>query len=91
MVLIVIPIAILSVILALTTYRSVIHGIETAQIVTTSNFAARTRVWFRGMLRSLVATVAAVEAIDAGGGQCATITRNALSELRGEEIPFPAE
>ena len=54
MTLIVIPVAILSVILASTTYRSVIRSIEAAQLQTTSNFAVRARVWFRGALRTVI-------------------------------------
>jgi two-component system, sensor histidine kinase PdtaS len=79
---VVVPIGLLSVILASTTYRSVIAGLEAAQIQTASNYAVRTRIWFRGSLRTLVATVASVRAGDATSKGC---SENAQAVLRSME------
>jgi two-component sensor histidine kinase len=58
--LILLPIALISIILATTTYRAVSRSIEMAQVDLTSNYAVRARVWFRGALRTLVASTAAL-------------------------------
>jgi two-component system, sensor histidine kinase PdtaS len=60
-VLILVPIAIISIVLATTTYRSVNRSIEVSQREVGSNYAVRARVWFRGILRTLVATNAALQ------------------------------
>jgi two-component system, sensor histidine kinase PdtaS len=59
--LILVPIAVISIILATTTYRSVNRSIEISQSEFASNYAVRVRVWFRGILRTLVATNAALQ------------------------------
>ncbi len=59
-VLILVPIALISIVLAATTYRSVSQNIEASQLEVGSNYAVRVRVWFRGILRTLVATSAAL-------------------------------
>jgi two-component sensor histidine kinase len=56
-----VPIALASVGFATTTYRSVDRHIADAQISTASNYAVRARVWFRGILRTLIATTALLE------------------------------
>ena len=83
MTLIVIPIAILSVVLASTTYRSVVRSLQEAQVQTTSNFAARTRIWFRGMLRGAMAGVAAVEAVGGSEAQCRTVAAHLVAGMQG--------
>ncbi|MGO4667615.1 sensor histidine kinase [Bosea sp. 2RAB26] len=54
------PIACLSAIAAITTYRTVIASIQTFQIRTADDYAVRARVWYRGALRSLLTAAAAV-------------------------------
>jgi len=83
MTLIVIPVAILSVILASTTYRSVISSIEAAQLQTTSNFAVRARVWFRGALRTVIVATASVQAIEGSNAQCERIARQIVTGIEG--------
>ncbi len=53
------PVALLSMVLATTTYRSVSHAIELAQLEIASNYAARARIWFRGALRMTMAMASA--------------------------------
>ena len=50
------PIACLTAMTAMTTYQTVTSGIETAQKRTGDDYAIRTRVWYRGVLRSLLAS-----------------------------------
>ncbi len=76
MVFIIIPVATISVILASTTYQSVTASIETGQLQTASSFAVRTRIWYRGALRTLVASVSGVLANSSEARRCdATFSR----------------
>lgn len=50
------PIACLTALASLTTYKTVIAAIELAQARTADDFAVRTRVWHRGALRVLLAS-----------------------------------
>ncbi len=81
-VLILVPIAMISIILAMTTYRSVSRSIEISQIETASNYAVRVRVWFRGIQRTLVATSGALH-VDTSGADSATCSRRAESARVG--------
>lgn len=83
MVFVIIPIFILGLILASTTYRSVIKGVEEAQIQTASNFAVRARVWYRGSLRTLIATALSIQAVDHTAQQCGEMARNVLDGMGG--------
>ena len=82
---IIIPIAILSIILATTTYRSVNKSIEASQIQTVSSYAVRARVWFRSGLRTLVTAVESVRLIPAGTENCAALARGILDGIPGFE------
>ena len=62
MVAIVLPIACLTAAAAVATYRTVYEAIETAQTRSADDFAVRARVWYRGALRSLVTSAAAIRA-----------------------------
>jgi two-component system, sensor histidine kinase PdtaS len=91
MVFIIIPVAATSVILASTTYQSVIASIETGQLQTASSFAVRTRIWYRGALRTLIASVSGVMANTGAGQACeATFTRilGDNHDLKGLAINF---
>ena len=81
-VLILVPIAMISIILATTTYRSVSRSIELSQIEVASNYAVRVRVWFRGILRTIVATSSALHT-DAAGTDSATCSRRAENARAG--------
>lgn len=85
MALIVIPIAALSVILATTTYRSVIASVEAAQIETASNYAVRTRIWFRGVLRTLAGTASSLDSIGATDEVCGRIANRLVADVEGFE------
>ena len=80
-----VPVAIMSVILASTTYRSVIRGIEAAQVQTTSNFVVRARIWFRGALRTTVSAVSAIQSVSASTDQCTAILSGIIDRIDGFE------
>jgi two-component sensor histidine kinase len=83
MLLILLPMALITIILATTTYRSVRLGIERSQIETTSNFAVRVRFWFRGFLRTSVATQATAEALINDPDTCMLAIRRLLENTDG--------
>jgi two-component system, sensor histidine kinase PdtaS len=80
---IVIPLAMLSIVLASANYQTVVKAIELSQVQTLSNFAVRSRIWFRGSLRTLVATVLGVQAGPENPVLCETILRETLAGLPG--------
>ena len=69
LVVIAIPIACASAFAAYATYRAAIVAIEAAQARTVDDFAVRTRVWYRGMSRALLAfgTTAGELGLDTSG------------------------
>jgi two-component system, sensor histidine kinase PdtaS len=80
---IIIPLAVLSIVLAAANYQTVVKSIELSQVQTLSNFAVRSRIWFRGSLRTLVATVLGVQAGPDNQVLCETILRETLAGLPG--------
>ncbi len=80
---IILPLGALSLVLALENYQTVVRSIELAQVQTVSNFAVRTRIWFRGSLRTLLTTVLSIEATRDGTIPCETVLRETLAGLRG--------
>lgn len=85
MVAIVLPIACLTAAAAIATYRTVSAAIQTAQMRTADDFAVRTRVWYRGVLRSLVATVAAIKATPDSAAACSRIAGDAMAAVSDYE------
>jgi two-component system, sensor histidine kinase PdtaS len=81
--LILVPIALISIILATTTFRSVIRNIEVSQIEIGSNYAVRVRVWFRGILRTLVATSAALQTDSEDSVTCSRRAESARASTIG--------
>lgn len=81
--LIMLPIIALSVISAITTYRTVSQSIVDSRLQTASDFAVRARVWFRGMSRTLVATVAGVDAAGTSAASCRDVAEKALDRNTG--------
>lgn len=67
---IVLPIACLSAVAAVTTYRTVISAIEEAQTSTIDDFAVRARVWYRGVLRSLLTSGSLLASTGPGSAGC---------------------
>lgn len=55
-----VPVACFTAIAALTTYRTVIDSIHIGQTRVTDDFAVRSRVWYRGALRSLLTVGASI-------------------------------
>ena len=79
------PIGVLAAIAAVTTYRTVIGAIEQAQERAANDFAVRTKVWYRGALRSLVATGISVTQAGLGSAACGTVAKTALDRIEGYE------
>ncbi|PZN96390.1 MAG: hypothetical protein DCF30_17720 [Hyphomicrobiales bacterium] len=77
------PIACLTALAALTTYRTVIAAIEVSQARAADNFAVRTRVWYRGALRSLLASGAVMARTGGGGTDCAVTGSALLDQVQG--------
>ena len=85
MVAIVLPIACLTAAAAVATYRTVFEAIETSQMRAADDFAVRARVWYRGALRSLVASAATIRAISPPSDMCDRIAEKALAAVSGYE------
>lgn len=85
MVIIVIPLAAVSLILATTTYRSVTKGIRANQIAISSNFAARSRIWYRGSLHTLTGTVSSVIAAGSSEEACRRAAAKLIETIQGYE------
>ena len=77
------PLAVLSFILAFTTYQSVTASIEQSQSATVSNYAVRTRVWFGGMVRSLVVAVTALNSERGTSAACNQSLNVMLGQIKG--------
>lgn len=77
------PVACLTVAAAVTSYRTVFTAIEIAQTRAADDFAVRTRVWYRGALRSLLAWGAGSLRISGNGSDCSAFSREALEQIRG--------
>lgn len=88
MVAIVLPIGFLTAAAAVATYRTVSAAIQTSQLRTADDFAVRTRVWYRGVLRSLVATVAAIKATSAPAAACSRIADDTVAAVVDYEALF---
>lgn len=71
-----VPIACASAFAAYATYRAAVVAIEAAQTRAVDDFAVRTRVWYRGMSRALLAfgTTAAEVGLDTAGCRNAGVT-----------------
>ena len=83
LVVIALPIACLTALAALTTYRTVIAAIEVSQARAADDFAVRTRVWYRGALRSLLASGAVIARMSGGDADCAATGEALLAQVRG--------
>ncbi len=79
------PIACLTAIAAFTTYRTVNSAIELSQARAADDFAVRTRVWYRGALRSLLAAGAAVRDGEGLAPDCEPMARDVLERIQGFE------
>lgn len=85
MVAIVLPIACLTAAAAVATYRTVFEAIQTSQARAADDFAVRARVWYRGALRSLVASSTAIRAAAPAADSCGRIAEKAIAAVYGYE------
>jgi two-component system, sensor histidine kinase PdtaS len=85
MIAIVLPIACLTAAAAVATYRTVFEAIQTSQTRAADDFAVRARVWYRGALRSLVASSSAIRAVSPAADSCDRIAEKAIAAVPGYE------
>ncbi len=79
------PIACLTAIAAFTTYRTVNAAIALSQARAADDFAVRTRLWYRGALRTLLASAAAIREGEGVSSDCGATARAVLDSIRGFE------
>jgi hypothetical protein len=77
------PIACLTALAAVTTYRTVVAAIELSQARTADDFAVRTRVWHRGALRALLASGSLIASTGLTGPECQMPARDMLASIPG--------
>jgi len=78
------PIACLTAITATTTYQTVTSGIETAHKRTGDDYVIRARVWYRGILRSLLASGATLSRqAEEGSEACSAAAGRLLEQIPG--------
>jgi two-component system, sensor histidine kinase PdtaS len=77
------PVFALTVILATITYRSEIKNIEQAQTRAADDYAIRSRIWLRGVLRSLEMTLGNVSLAPENTGACQTYVASVLRTSPG--------
>lgn len=78
------PIACLTAITATTTYQTVTSGIETAHKRTGDDYVIRARVWYRGVLRSLLASGATLSRqAEEGSEACSAAAGRLLEQIPG--------
>ncbi len=78
------PIACLTAITATTTYQTVTSGIETAQKRTGDDYVIRARLWYRGLLRSLLASGSTLARNgDTGPEECSSAAARVLEQVKG--------
>jgi two-component sensor histidine kinase len=85
MVAIVLPIACLTAAAAVSTYRTVFEAIQASQQRAADDFAVRSRVWYRGALRSLVASSVGIRAAPAAAEDCARVADEMVRTVMGYE------
>ena len=79
------PIGVLAAIAAITTYRTVIGAIEQSQERAANDFAVRTKVWYRGALRSLVTMGTSLTEAGLDAPACGAVAKTALDRIDGYE------
>lgn len=79
------PIGVLAAVAAVTTYRTVVGAIEQAQERAANDFAIRTKVWYRGALRSLIAAGTSLSEAGLSGPGCGAVAKTALDRIDGYE------
>jgi len=77
------PIACLTALAAVTTYRTVKAAIELSQARAADDFAVRTRVWHRGALRALVTSGSLIASTGLGDPECQAAVRDMLARISG--------
>ncbi|WP_420101868.1 histidine kinase dimerization/phosphoacceptor domain -containing protein [Bosea sp. (in: a-proteobacteria)] len=79
------PIACVTALAAATAYRSITDAIAASQVQAADDFAVRTRIWYRGALRSLLSFGAGMPAAQIQPELCRRAALAMLAEVRGYE------
>ncbi|TAJ33529.1 sensor histidine kinase [Bosea sp. (in: a-proteobacteria)] len=77
------PIACVTALAVATAYRSITNAIEASQLQAADDFAVRTRVWYRGALRSLLSFGTAMSASKLSAEACGQAGQATLVEVKG--------
>lgn len=77
------PIGCVTALAAATAYRTIIAAIETSQIQAADEFAIRTRIWYRGALRSLLSFGTVATEAELSPEQCTQAGLKVLAQVRG--------
>ncbi|HEV7257446.1 MAG TPA: sensor histidine kinase [Bosea sp. (in: a-proteobacteria)] len=77
------PIACLTALAAVTTYRTVVAAIDLSQARAADDFAVRARVWNRGALRALLASGSFIASTGLIGADCQAPARDMLARIPG--------
>jgi signal transduction histidine kinase len=77
------PIACLTALTAVTTYRTVTATIDTSQLRTADDYAVRTRVWYRGALRALLTGGSTLAQVSHTAGDCGSQATALLNQVPG--------
>lgn len=77
------PIACVTALAAATAYRSITDAIAASQVQAADDFAVRTRVWYRGALRSLLAIGTVTSASKLSGDACDQAALATLTKVQG--------
>lgn len=83
MALVLVPIAIVSLVLATTTYRSLQRSMMVSEIQVVSDYAVRARLWFRGAARTAVATALTIRSATNNEQRCPSPLREGLVAING--------
>ena len=81
--LLILPILLATVLFSAGAYQQNLAAIEAARLQIANDFATRTRVWFRGSARALLATFASAGTIDGDEARCSNVVRAAVAANRG--------
>ncbi len=77
------PVFVLTVVLATVTYRSELRNIEQAQTRSADEYAIRTRVWMRGVLRTLETTLSSIPGVPNASEACRAYAAGVLATSPG--------
>lgn len=81
--LLILPILLATVLFSTNAYQQNLAAIEGVRLQIANDFAVRTRVWFRGSARALLATYASARVTDGDDARCSAVVHAAVAANRG--------